>query len=458
MAGLVYSPDQLAAIVPMTLPPGDPAATRVGIMTGGPGTGKTHSSREILTRWCQAWGARAVIALSPTGKASRRLTEVTGHPCHTVHKALVPWERANEAGNPYFGDDDRFGTGIPSPARLRAVLVDEASMLDEETFLRLLRCIPPWVHRILLVGDQDQLPSVGKGCVLRDLIASGKIPAWRLTKIWRQSAHSWITENAARINRGERPVVDDVSEDYFEEHCDSADGVREAIRRLVLQSPSAQVLTPVHRSIIGATALNEMVRETINPAVDGQPSWRAKEGVEFRKGDRVIHRKNNYDMGVMNGEVGLVVAIETARDEDKKDDLCLVVDYDGKRIQYDRKTAGDQLKLAFALTVHSSQGSEYEDVIAVVHSSHAYMVSRQIFYVCLTRARKRAFIVGDDKGIRIAVKRDQRASRRTGLVDRLSDAFTPPEPPAATLARLTSALGVVAAAAERRARRPGGDQ
>jgi exodeoxyribonuclease V alpha subunit len=418
-----FSAEQQAVVDRVLAAPGSSLAAKIAAVTGPPGSGKTTLSKGIMGGCARLFGQGSAMALSPTGKAARRFTEVTGHPCATIHRALIAWERAAKAA------DDPGATGnaewnapegiVPRGA-LRAVLVDEASMVDMQLMLRLMRALPPWTERIVLVGDADQLPSVGAGCVLRDLMASGRVPTFRLTQIYRQDDRSWIRVNTQRINRGERPVADPQAIDYFERlHEDDAGAAIDSVVALAKERPGAQVLTPTNRGALGAENLNRLVREAVNPAA-GRTGWKAGD-IEFLRGDRVIQIKNNYDLDVFNGETAVVVG--PIPDPNGGDDL-LAVDFDGRKVLYDMETAAEGLRLAFALTVHKAQGGEADDVVVVLHSSHSFLLSRQLAYVALSRARKRAWIVGDEKGVQRAVRNNQTMERRTRLAERIREAFS----------------------------------
>jgi len=405
------SAEQAKVVAAVLAPPGDPAEAKVAVVTGNPGTGKTTTSEEIVRGFESMW-PRGYVALSPTGKAAKRFTEVTGYPCLTIHRALAAWER--ELGGSDYGPPE----GLPSLRSLRAVIIDEASMIDQELFLRLLAMLPPWTRRIVLVGDADQLPSVGAGCVLRDLIASGRIPSFRLEFVWRQDEHSWIRKNTQSINRGQRPIVDPESIDWFETMC--GDDVEAAVDRVVTlaqENPAAQVLTPIRRGALGADNLNRLVRAAVNP-VAGRQGWKAGDK-EFFRNDRVIHIKNDYPRDVFNGECGVVIGPI----EREGSGIELAVDYGGRIVYYDAKAAKDKLELSFALTIHKSQGSEYPGVIAILHSSHYYMLSRQLAYVAASRAQERVWIVGNEKGVQRAVRNNQTVERRTRLAVRINEAF-----------------------------------
>lgn len=399
---------QLAVIAAVTRPSDDPDAVLIAVLTGGPGTGKSTLSRYVMEGWARLYGRDRILALSPTGKAARRFTEATkGWDAFTVHKALWQWDLA-AAGGP--------SGSLPPPEELDAVIVDESSMVDTFLAARLLDALPAST-RVLFVGDADQLPSVGPGAFFRDLIESGLVPTFRITEVYRQSRHSWIGENAARIKNGVRPVHQEASIDYKEILHDEHDHLVEAVKGIVLEHPEAQVLVPTWKTKIGATRLNEIVRDTVNPA-KGRSPWVAG-SIGFLEGDRVIHKKNNYELGVMNGEVGTVVGTQKVDREE-----VLIVDYGAGRVLYPRDVAMAQLKLAFALTVHSSQGSEYDKVILVVHSSHTFLLSRQIFYTGLTRAKKMVWVVGNEAGIHTAVTNKMVRERKTFLVRRLREAVS----------------------------------
>lgn len=421
-----FSSEQQAVIDRVLAPPNSSLATKIAAITGPPGSGKTTLSEGIMGGWTRMFGRSSSMALSPTGKAARRFKEVTGHPCATIHRALVAWEKAAKAliDDPSSSKNAEWGSpsDIVPRGSLRAVLIDEASMVDMQLMLRLMQALPPWTERIVLVGDSDQLPSVGAGCVLRDVMASGYIPTFRLTRIYRQDDDSWIRVNTQRINQGERPIADPNAIDWFESICEDALSAVDQVVALAKEHPNAQVLTPTHRGPLGAENLNRLVREAVNP-IANRTGWTAGETTFFR-GDRVVHKKNNYGLGpsgVFNGETALVVGPVPSNDDDDR----LAVDYGyEEKVLYDRETAAKELRLAFALTVHSFQGSETTEAIIVVHSSHSFLLNRQILYTAASRAREKLWIVGNEKGIVRAVKHSQTVQRRTRLTERLREKFT----------------------------------
>lgn len=379
-------------------------------------THNTTLSKAIMGGFSRLFGPGSAMALSPTGKAARRFTEVTGHPCATIHRALAPWEKDAEKTDE--GDTSyafRSPLDIVPRGALRAILVDESSMVDMRLFLRLMKNIPPWLERIVFVGDADQLPSVGAGCVFRDLMTSGHVPTFKLTHVYRQDEHSWIRHNTININNGQRPVVDPEATDYFEHLYETVPECVDRVVALAKEHPEAQVLTPTNRGVLGATNLNQVVREAINPRGERR-GWQAGELTFFRN-DRVIQIKNNYELDVMNGETGVAVGIVLDGDHEK-----MAVDFGGRKVLYDQEQA-EQLRLAFALTIHKAQGSESPGIITVIHSSHTFLLNRQLFYVALSRARERAWVVGDDTGIKRAVKMSQTSQRKTRLAERIREAF-----------------------------------
>lgn len=412
-----YSNEQIAAIRSITLPSKEADASKIAVLTGGPGTGKSTVSYEVVRRWERLYGSRCVVALSPTGKAARRFEEVTGWPAYTIHRALIKWERTEGDFDDSYLEEvkeaDPSERGLPDLWDVRALLIDESSMVDIYLARRLMEVLPERT-RILFVGDADQLPSVGPGAVFRDLIRSQIVPTTRLTQIYRQNVHSWISKNAARVLQGEMPVIDPDSIDYFHLPCEDHDAVTKAVRTLVMAHPAAQLMAPTKKNAIGTEALNTVVRDTVNPR-NGRTYWRAGR-MEFLVDDRVIHKKNNYKLGVMNGEIGLVLDAGE----------YLVVDYGDRIVEYDKQTAADQLRLAFALTIHSSQGSEYEEAIIIVHSSHSFLLSRALVYTALTRAKKKVWIVGDEKGMKRAIGRRFNYERKTFLVERLREGIDIP--------------------------------
>lgn len=378
-----------------------------GIVTGGPGTGKTTSLRAALDR-LDAEGATYALC-SPTGKAARRMHEATGREAMTVHRALEWIPRLK-----------RFMRGPDLPMDEDLVVVDESSMLDVELADALCSAVQGDT-RLVLVGDADQLPSVGPGKVFADLIASGAVPVARLTTLHRAAAESWVCSQAPVILAGEMPDLR-TRPDFWHSCHEDRDTAREALVELVTRGlpglgiarSDVQTLVPMNVGPAGAAVLNTRLQSILNTTSAPGSGWKVGDGQELRAGDRVIQTKNDYDRGVMNGECGLVEAI--GQDG-------LFVRFDGMRddaapIEYDKDRAG-KLRLAYALSVHKSQGSEWPWVVVFVHSTHTRMLDRSLLYTAVTRAKKGVVIVGDRVGLERAVRSVDSAKRNTGLVDRL---------------------------------------
>lgn len=378
---------------------------KVLVITGGPGTGKTTIVRFILGLVSGAIPAVALAA--PTGKAAKRLTEATGRTGVTLHRLL-------EAGPRGFGRDRQ------RPLEFELVIVDESSMVDTALFHALLVALPDHA-RLVLVGDVDQLPSVGPGRVLSDLIESKRLPVVRLEHIFRQSESSLITRNAHAIRRGLMPklVRQDGAEllDFYFLPESDPQRVVDKIRTLVAEriperfgfDPRAdiQVMTPMHRGPTGVQNLNRVLQDTLNPS--GQELTFGD--LRFRVGDRVLQTRNDYDKDVFNGDTGLIVGWDGTAG-------ILHVKFDDRLVRYERKEL-DLLTLAYAITVHKAQGSEYPAVVLPLTTQHAIMLQRNLLYTALTRGKKLAVIVGTEQAVGMAVRNAKPVVRYTGLRPRL---------------------------------------
>lgn len=377
-------------------------ANKVSIITGGPGTGKTTILRGLL-RILAKHDIRVDLG-APTGRAARRITELTGYPAMTIHRLLeynpqLKMFRRNE----FFPLDGDF------------IIVDEMSMVDISLFVSLLRAIYKNAS-LLMIGDADQLPSVGPGRVLLDLIESGLFPVFRLTKIHRQAQKSLIIVNAHRVKNGLEPIIRNVRDsDFFffkeEDPKRAADLIIDLVSRRLPSKmgfdpfSDIQVLTPMYKGETGADVLNARLQSVLNPASVGLRYGR----FEFRIGDRVMQTKNNYDKGVFNGELGII--------KDISDDGSIfvlfehIVPYKGEELE--------ELSLAYAATVHKSQGNEYPVVIVPLLFEHYIMLARNLLYTALTRAKKLAIVVGSLKALYRAVRNEKMITRYSGLIDRL---------------------------------------
>lgn len=382
------------------------------VITGGPGVGKTTLVRAILS---MLQHARLTVRLAaPTGRAAKRMTEATGRPAMTVHRLLEFDPRRarfqHDAENPLHGD---------------ALVVDEASMLDVEMADALLDAVPTGM-RVILVGDVDQLPSVGPGAVLRDLIASRAVPFVRLTHIFRQGQGSLIVHNAHRINAGELPhnAEPGVVSDFFLIERTDPDEARRTLLELVCKRipnrfgldplRDVQVLTPMHRGPVGSQVLNQELQAALNP--NGASLVRGER--TYRVGDKVMQLKNDYDREVYNGDVGYVHEVDG-------EDGSMVVRFDDERnVPYDSQ-ALDELALAYASSVHKSQGSEYPAVVLPLLTSHWVMLSRNLLYTGVTRGKRLVVLIGDPRALRAAVERDGSKDRHTGLAERLRSGHAP---------------------------------
>ncbi len=402
-SGLNLNAEQQAAVRTALTSP-------VSVLTGGPGTGKTTTVRAII-RLLEAAKARYVLA-SPTGRAAKRLSEATGRPAQTIHRLL---EVAPGS------DGVRFKRNDENPLPVDMVIVDEASMLDVLLTNHLLKAIPPGAH-LLFVGDVDQLPSVGAGNVLRDIIHSGVVPVVRLQQIFRQAEDSYIVVNAHRIRQGQMPVLDNRrSRDFFLFKVDDPEVAANWIvdivchripRRFGFTPDEIQVLSPMHRGAVGVAHLNQRLQEVLNPPAADKPERRVG-GRVFRLGDRVMQVRNNYDKDVYNGDWGRIVHMDLEMQS-------VVVDFDGRHVRYDVLEL-DELTHAYAISVHKAQGSEYPAIVMPVMTTHYVMLHRNLLYTAITRAKRLVVLVGEPRAISIAVRNAKPIARHSGLAQRLAD-------------------------------------
>jgi exodeoxyribonuclease V alpha subunit len=381
---------------------------RISIITGGPGTGKTTLLRSIATIF-EALGQKVKLA-APTGRAARRLTEVTHRKAETIHRLLR-----------YNFMDGQFIKNQDNPLVVDALIVDEASMVDTELMYHLLKAMPPTAV-LVLVGDVFQLPSVGPGNVLADIIRSDCTPVFYLNEIFRQDQQSPIVINAHKVRNGESldvqpsEPVDGTSEFYFLENHDPQQVVDTIIQLCRQELPGRfgidpvqdlQVLTPMHKGVAGTINLNHVLQDVLNP----NPVLLETMGNAFKIDDKVMHLKNNYQKDVYNGDIG------TIRHIDKKQGQ-LSVDYYGRRVDYEQSDL-DEISIAYAISVHKSQGSEYPAVIVPLITQHYIMLQRNLLYTAMTRGKKLVILIGTQKALSIALNNDRPQQRLSRLAERL---------------------------------------
>ena len=413
-SGIQYSEQQREAIR-------SAAGSALLLITGGPGTGKTTILNGILSLY-QQMGLHCMLA-APTGRAAKRLTEVTGQEASTIHRLLEASIDQN-TGLMYFVKDE------DDPLKADAVIVDEMSMVDIQLLHNLLKAIPQG-KRLILVGDPDQLPPVGPGFPFNDMLRSEMLNAVRLTEIFRQAQESLIVMNAHRVNRGEMPNLRNRKSDFFFLPCRSEQEVSQTItdlcsRRLPqnmgIPAEQIQVLTPTRKGGVGTIRLNKLLQGSLNPA---SPTKKERQSGEFsfREGDRVMQIRNNYDImwkkcdgsaigaGVFNGDVGVVKSIEPGLEQ-------MTVVYDDREVDYDFAQL-NELEPAFAMTVHKSQGSEYRCVVLSAWNGSAFLLNRSVLYTAITRARELLIIVGREETVGTMVQNAKVGRRYTGLKLRL---------------------------------------
>ncbi|MEW5719023.1 MAG: ATP-dependent RecD-like DNA helicase [Chloroflexota bacterium] len=381
---------------------------KISILTGGPGTGKTTSVRALI-QLLKAKRKSFKLA-APTGRAAKRLSEATAEPAQTLHRLLE--------FKPFEGN--KFARDRENPLDADLIIVDELSMIDLLLMNALLKAVDITSH-LLLIGDPDQLPSVGAGNVLKDLIASRVIPVTALDVIFRQAEESHIIVNAHRINQGEMPLFEKTTRDFFlfteTEPEQAATRVVELVKHRIPRKfgldavDDIQVLAPMHRGTVGVSELNRALQDALNPAEERKREWRHGSRV-FRIGDKVLQTRNNYDKQVFNGDLGRVVEIDA-------EEQRIVVNFDGARVEYEFGEA-DELVHAFAMSVHKSQGSEYRAVVIPLLTQHFMMLQRNLLYTAVTRAKELVVLVGTTKAIAIAVKNNKIAQRNSRLEKRLS--------------------------------------
>ncbi|MEI7901234.1 MAG: ATP-dependent RecD-like DNA helicase [bacterium] len=377
--------------------------SKVSIITGGPGVGKTTIIRALT----EIFGARKldIRLAAPTGRAAKRMSDATGHEAQTIHRLLK--------FNPSLG---RFEFNADNPMSGDCFILDETSMIDIRLMDQFLQALPASVT-LILVGDTDQLPSVGPGNVLRDLIGSGVIPCCRLDTIFRQDTSGLIVRNAHHVNNGEALETRAGDSDfYFVETAEPEKIIARMIELMTQRIPhkfkldpltDVQVLSPMRKNLLGTENLNEVIQAALNPA---GPSL-VRGCTHFRRNDRVMQLRNNYDKEVFNGDIGFIKEVDEA-------DRALVVLFDGRPVRYAQSEL-DELVLAYACSIHKSQGSEYPAVIVLMHTQHYKLLQRNLLYTAITRGKKLVLVVGSSRAVAIAIRANQVRERRTTLKERL---------------------------------------
>lgn len=398
--GFTLAPAQLRAVRASV-------GSKVSIVTGGPGVGKTTIIRALVEIFQARTGVHKITVQlgAPTGRAAKRMAESTGAPAQTLHRLL----KYNPQTNAFTYNEER-------PLAGDVFIFDEMSMVDIRLMADLVVALPCRAT-LILVGDTDQLPSVGPGNVLRDLIASQTIPTSQLTEIFRQDSSGLIVRNAHHVNAGEPfETRAGASDFYFVAQDDPAKALDLVLDFMVTRIPrhfhleplqDVQVLTPMRRNLLGAENLNAAIQKRLNGAGPGV----VRGGMEFRAGDRVMQLRNNYDKDVYNGDVGFVQSVEPA-------ERTLVVLFDGRPVEY-RAADLDELTLAYATTIHKAQGSEYPAVIVLLHRQHYMMLQRNLLYTAITRGKKLVLVIGSPWAVKQAIETNVVRARRTSLAERM---------------------------------------
>lgn len=399
-SGIVFAEEQRQAVKESLI-------RKFLVITGGPGTGKTTIIRLVCDLFAK-WG-RSLVLAAPTGRAAKRLSEATGQEAKTIHRTLE-----------YNSRTGKFRRNNDHPLEGDALIVDEVSMVDLPLMYHLLKAVPPSM-RIILVGDKDQLPSVGPGTMLQDIIRSRRVKVVRLNTIFRQDRGSLIVKNAHRINQGQsiiKPAKNDKNADFYFLAINDERKVFDMILKLSREripkklglsplSPDIQVISPMYRGQVGVDNLNTELQQRLNPGSEGLKAGNR----EFRVGDKVMQIRNNYDKDIFNGDIGIIREIERRV-------YRILVDFDGQLLLYSREEL-NELVLAYAISVHKSQGSEYKAVVMPLLTQHYIMLQRNLFYTALTRAKKLSCIIGSYKALHIAIKNDKPVQRNCRVEDKL---------------------------------------
>lgn len=396
----------------------------ISILTGGPGTGKTQTIKAIIEISKMIKSSTLIDLCAPTGRASQRMTELTGLDASTIHKKLNY--------KPFLNLEEQELTPIESDF----VVIDESSMIDADLFFRLISNTSERT-RILFVGDHEQLPSVGAGLILRDLINSGQIPTTKLDEIFRQAQDSQIVINSHKIIKGidtkNGLTIDNKNDFFFIKRNDTlkiSKTILESLKRwleLGYDINDIQVLSPTKEGEIGTLNLNRKIQDLVNPRKRRKKEIEMSPLKTFREGDRIIHIKNNYDLNVMNGELGIIVEIKNQKKDEKRnieEEIEITVDYNNKIVKY-TPDEFDEIELSYAMTVHKSQGSEFPIVMMPIHSSHEFMNSRNLLYTGITRGKEKVVLIGETEALDKSINKIDNTERNSNIIKKLTKKITP---------------------------------
>jgi len=389
----------------------------ITVITGGPGTGKSTIVSGLIQVLSELEPGVRISLAAPTGRAAQRLTDLTDCEASTIHRLL---------GYTLAEGEPTFTYNRKNQLRTDLLVVDEFSMVDVVLAYQMLQAVPT-AGRVVLVGDKDQLPSVGPGSVLRDIIASGQVPTVRLTQIFRQAEESLITVNAHRINHGQRLKLQNPS-DFYYIRLEDPEAITQTVVDLAAKLTGTfgleniQILAPMHKYVTGVQNLNRVLQERLNPPASNKREYPIRDSC-FRVGDKVMAVRNNYEKGIFNGNQGRVVDIILTQEDEDVDEDTILVDFDGMLVPYTRSEL-DELLLAYAATVHKAQGSEFSCCIVVLSTQHWYMLQRNLLYTAVTRGKEHVVLVGSGRALARSIANNTVRERNTALASRIADLAT----------------------------------